>query len=360
VNALFDRHPRLAAALPRVDLALLPTPVRPLAELGRVLGGADFWLKDDALSGALYGGNKVRKLEFLLGRAVADGRRKVMTFGYAGSNHAAATAVYAARHGLRCISMFLPQETAPYARRNLLAGLGAGAELHEAPTEARLALLSLFCLARHGLADGRLPMVIPAGGSSPLGVVGFVAAGFELAADIERGRLPRPRAVHVAAGTLGTAVGLAIGLRAAGSPLRVVATRVTALRNANERKAATLFRRTVALLHGADPTFPALDPRPEDLELRHDQFGPGYALPTDACRRAVALAVEHEELRLDPTYTGKAMASMIADTEGKKARGPVLFWNTFNGRDIEPLAADLSAVPAAFRSYFEVAAATDL
>src|SRR5207253_8267827 len=157
---LFSSFARLRASLPIVRLAELPTPVRRLTRLGERIGARSLWLKDDAATSPHYGGNKVRKLELLLAAAVARRARAVMTFGYAGSNHATATAVHAARLGLRSISVLLPQENAAYLRKNLLVSLSAGAEIHEYPSRSALYGGALLTLARALLRDGALPFVI--------------------------------------------------------------------------------------------------------------------------------------------------------------------------------------------------------
>jgi 1-aminocyclopropane-1-carboxylate deaminase/D-cysteine desulfhydrase-like pyridoxal-dependent ACC family enzyme len=350
MQELMEKWPRLATTLPRRSLATLPTPVR---RLDGIVDGARLWCKDDGRSGSHYGGNKVRKLELLLARALEQRCRKVITFGYAGSNHAAATAVYARECGLRSISMLLPQAPAPYVARNLAVSVAAGAELHLAATPARLAAATAAVMARHGLLDRRLPAFIPPGGSSPAGTVGFVAAALELAEQIRRGELPPPVAIYVAAGTLGSAVGLAVGLAAAELAIPVVAVRVAEARYVNDAAAHKLFAAVVALLRGAAPDFPPLALSPAMLRIRHDCFGRGYAVPTDAGNTAVARAAA-EGLALDPTYTGKTLAALLHDVETRTAPdGPLLFWNTYNSVDLAPLADDIGPadVPAPFAPY---------
>ncbi len=355
MKELIQRWPELAG-LARVELATLPTPVRELPELARSSGPTDVWVKNDGVSGVRYGGNKVRKLELLLGRAVELGRRKVLTFGFAGSNHAAATAVYAAEAGLSSISMLLPQATAPYVQRNLLVSAGAGAELVPASSVTTMAAKAVLALARHTLTDGKIPMIIPPGGSSPLGTVGFVAAAAELAAQIERGELPRPAEIYVAAGTLGTAVGIALGLKAIGLQIPVSAVRVVDANYVNERAAAKLFTGTLKVLRRAAPGFPEVSLEPGDLRIRNDQFGLGYAIATEAGTAAMTRAQDLAGLALDPTYTGKTMAALLADvSRGDESPGPLLFWNTYNSVDLRDAAARVSPedLPAAFRGYFE-------
>ncbi len=356
MNSLFTRYPRLAETLPHLPLGDFPTPVAPLPRVGGQIGVPHLYVKRDDLSAALYGGNKVRKLEFLLARALRDGRKWVMTFGAAGSNHALATVLYAREAGLRGISMLIPQPNARYVRRNLLMSYVAGAELHHSGGVVSVVFASLYHYLRHAVRDGRFPMLIPPGGTSPLGVVGFVAAAFELREQIEAGLVPEPDRLYVASGTMGTAMGLLLGVVAAGLRARVVAVRVTPPQFTSMRKARRLFRAANRLLHEAAPSFP-LFPFPEErLEFRDEFYGGEYARYTEEGMRAVRLAREQEGLAIEGTYTGKTFAAILADAAAARLSGQtVLFWNTYNSRDFGPAiaTADYRLLPPSVHRYFE-------
>lgn len=355
---LLRRFPGLAGRLPHVRIGELPTPLRKLDALPRAIGGTGvlptIYLKDDGASSPLYGGNKVRKLELLLAEAKRRGASEVMTFGFAGSNHAAATAVHAETLGLRSISMLLPQANASYVARNLAASTAAGAELHYYRTVPGLMAGVIRQTAAHQVRTGRRPFVIAPGGSSPLGTVGFVAAAFELVDQLERDALAPPDVVYVALGSGGTAVGLALGLAVAGVPTRVVAVRVTESKHANPHKAAKLWRDTVALLRDAAPQFPALEPDPARLAFRDDFFGSGYAIATPPAQEAIELMRAREGVRLDVAYTGKALACLIEDSRrGVLAGKTALFWNTYNAADLSSLVArvTIDRLPPGLRPY---------
>ncbi len=355
---LFERFPRLGERLPLVELADLPTPVRPLSQLGTVIGGGPLWLKDDGPSSAHYGGNKVRKLELLLAAAKARRARTVMTFGYAGSNHATATAVHAARIGLGSISMLLPQENAAYLRKNLLVSASVGAEIHEYPSQVALAAAAAFTLLRCRLRDGSMPFVIAPGGSSELGTVGFVNAAFELAAQASDGLLPLPRQIYAAAGSLGTVVGLGIGFAALALPVRIIGVRVVDERYVNPSRAQVLWQKTVRLLRSGDPSFPEVGSFAEHVELRSEFFGGLYARVTEAGEEARALAGAHEGLDLDITYTAKALACLVADARAGRLGGePVMFWNTVSTvpPDSLPSGAAPQDLPRRLQRYFDPA-----
>lgn len=356
MNSLFAAYPRMAERLPFLPLGDFPTPLMPLKGLADTIGAAGLYAKRDDLSAALYGGNKVRKLEFLLGHALRDGRKRVMTFGAAGSNHALATALYAREAGLGSISMLIPQPNAHYVRSNLLMSHAAGAELHHSGSMVSVVFASLYQYLHHAVRDRRFPMLIPPGGTSPTGMVGFVSAGFELRQQIDDGVLPEPDRLYVASGTMGTVIGLLLGVVAAGLRTRVVAVRVTQPQFTSMRKARRFFRATNALLHRADPSFPEF-PFPEDrLEFRHEFYGGEYARYTPEGMRAVRLLHDAEGLKLEGTYTGKTFAAIIADAQSGILKDRIgLFWNTYNSRDFSGAIAsiDYRELPRAFYRYFE-------
>ena len=355
MDALFRRYPALQGRLPYVRLAELPTPLVAAPALADAIGAGELFIKDDGVSAPAYGGNKIRKLELLLGLAKAQRRRRVITFGYAGSNHATATAHAAASLGMTSVSMLLPQANEPYVGRNLLVSQAAGASFHLHGSVPRLAASTVGRWLASTVADRRPPAVIPPGGSSPLGTVGYVAAAFELAEQVEAGLAPWPAAIYVAAGSLGTAVGLALGLEALGAPTRVVAVRVAATEYVNARLAARLATRTANLLdrHEVSVRYPFASS--ERLEIREGFFGAGYAIATDQGREAARTVADTAGLSVDPSYTAKTLAALIADARGGRLAGPTVFWNTYNQRDTAPLtaAADAAALPPGLRAYVD-------
>lgn len=353
---LFQQYPLLARRLPYVSLGEFPTPVQPLTTFGEAIGAPHLFVKRDDLSGRLYGGNKVRKLEFLLARAKLGGAHEVITFGGAGSNHALATAIYAREMGLGSISMVVPQPNAHAVRRNLLMSHAVGAQLHQQNNEARLVADMLRQMVARKLARGRFPHIVPLGGTSPYGTIGFVNAAFELKQQIKDGLMPEPDFIYCALGTCGTAVGLALGLRAARLKTKVVAVRVVDKKRANRMLVQHAYRAANALLHRHDPLFPLVPWESDRLRLRDDFFGGEYGLYTPAGREAIDALYEAESLKLECTYTGKALAALVDDTgRGRLRDKVVLFWNTYNSRD---LTADIAGVdyrdlPPAFHRYFE-------
>lgn len=353
---LFEQYPSLKDKIPHVSLGEFPTPVHHLCKLGAEIGADHLYLKHDGLSGSLYGGNKIRKLEFLLADALGKRAKEVLTFGFAGSNHALATAVYAQKLGLKCINILLAQPNARYVRRNLLLSHVCGAEIHHYKNETAAYIPTFIMLFGRLFKHGKFPYLIPPGGSSPTGVMGYVNAGFELTKQVAKGLLPEPDHVIVPLGTMGTAVGLLIGLRAAGLSTRVVSVRVVDDKFANREKFTKLFRKTLALVHSLDPSFPQVKIADDDVDITHDFFGEQYARFTEQGMSAVNLVEKCEGIKLEGTYTGKAMAALIDRIRNYGLNNKVtLFWNTYNARDFSDTVkgVDYQRLPEDFHRYFE-------
>jgi D-cysteine desulfhydrase len=353
---LFDMLPGLSRALPHVSLGDFPTPLTPAQRLGRQLELEALYIKRDDLSGPEYGGNKVRKLEFLLADALRCGAAEVLTFGYAGSNHATATAIYAKRLGMRGISMLLPQPNSHAVRRNLLASYRAGAELHEQATKLRLGLDTLRQSMRHGLSRGKRPYVIPAGGSSPLGMAGFVNAALELKRQIDDGLMPLPDVIYLPVGSMGSAAGLLIGLKLCGLSTRLAPIRVIDSATASPAAFKALTHRTWAFLRRCDASFPTVEFGDHAFDVRDDYFGERYALYTPEGVEAAELMHAREGILLDGTYTAKALAALIGDARaGRLAGKTVVFWNTYNSRDLSRGLSEIDyhELPRKFHRYFE-------
>jgi D-cysteine desulfhydrase len=352
--ALFERYPRLADTLPWHPLGAWPTPVQQAAPGFTGDACAGLWLKRDDRCAEPYGGNKVRKLEFLLADALERGCRGVFTFGVAGSNHALATAVYAAALGLEARLLLTPQSNSSFVGRNLRMGRWAGAQHVHCPSEAA-ARNAARALALRGGPHGAYYRV-PGGGSSALGAVGFVNAGLELAAQVRAGVMPAPDKIYLALGTMGTAAGLALGLAAAGLQTRLVLVRVVREDIASPQRFRALYQGAARLLHRADPRFPLLPLERGRIEVRHDFIGPGYARFTTAGMAALREARAAFDIGLEGTYTGKAFAALLADLRaGRLAGQQALFWNTYNGQPLPAaaLALDYHALPTPFHRYFE-------
>ena len=308
--------------LPRLRLGEAPTPVRRL-ELGE---GADLWLKDDGAF-APHGGNKARKLEWLLADARRRGARIVITGGAIATNHGLAVARYAADLGMRPVLILVPQPEDDHVRAQLAAIQETGAEIHFAGGLLRGLAAGLRELASHAASDPAPPYFMPPGGSTPRGCAGYVCAGLELGRQVRDGELPEPERLVVAAGTGGTAAGLLLGMRLAGLRTRLVAVLVNDITPVKAKTIARLANRTAMFLRRGGAQVPAFACGAGDLDLPRQWLGDGNGHPTPegaaAIERFAAAGV-----RLEPVYTAKAAAAALA-LRSERDAGPLLYWQTY-------------------------------
>lgn len=310
---------------PRVSLARLPTPIERLDRLSAQLQGPTIYVKRDDETGLGLGGNKLRKLEFLLGEALARGADTVLTVGAMQSNHARQTAAACARLGLAC-ELILRRGTraseAYLTSGNVLLDRLFGAHLRviDAASNREEAMAAR---AQELRAAGRIPYCIPVGGSCTTGDLGYAACAEEVLAQARALNIEFAAAI-VATGSGGTHAGLVAGLHALGSPLPVIGVAVEGSRDEQE---SLVFRQ-------AEETARALGtaaaPARERIFVVDEYVGPGYARPTESMREALRLFGSLEGLVLDPVYTGKAAAG-LTDLVRRGRFGPgesVLFIHT--------------------------------
>jgi D-cysteine desulfhydrase len=324
---LHERFPQLRDTLPHVALGERPTPVRPLPGLSE--GRAPVWLKDDGLFGdGGWGGNKVRKLEWILPEARRRGAHTLLSVGGLGTNWGLAAALYAREQGLDAALALVDQPVDDHVRAQLGRLQLCGAALHFTHTKART-IASIPWLALRHSSGGRPPYVLPVGGSSAIGALGYVEASFELAAQIREGKLPEPSHVVTPLGSGGTTAGLALGLRLAELRTRVVGVVVNDALRLDARTMVRLTRRTERLLRRRGARFPPVALDEADVTIVRDWLGAGYGHGTPDGTQAQRLASEREGLLLDPVYTAKAMAALLAmNAEERFGDGPVLYLHT--------------------------------
>jgi D-cysteine desulfhydrase len=334
---LFELFPKLSQAVPRVELGAFPTPVESLGALARELGASDSdaWIKRDDISSAVYGGNKVRTLELLLGQARARGHTSVLATGAFGSNHALATALHAPRVGLTASALLFPQPVSEAAFLNLRALADSGALLHALPHWSAFPLGLAWMRVRTGPA----PYVMLPGGATPLGALGYVSAGLELGRQIAAGELPVPRRVIVAVGSTCTSAGLLLGLALAAhfriglEPAtlpRLTSVRVSPWPVTSRLRILRLAARTAQLLRElAGPDVPRLDSAALGARFEVDgrYLGPGYGEPSAAGSQAEAQWLRLGLPPLDGTYSAKAAARVVFGLRAREP-GPTLFWST--------------------------------
>jgi 1-aminocyclopropane-1-carboxylate deaminase/D-cysteine desulfhydrase-like pyridoxal-dependent ACC family enzyme len=307
------------ARLPRFPLIDGPSPLQQLPRFSAALGGAvDIWIKREDLLPLAFGGNKLRNLEFLVGEALAAGADTLVTSGRRWSNHCRLTAAAGAKAGL-AVHLVLggPPSSPPGPNERLDALLGA--TIHVAATDARDDREALVArVAEDVRAAGKRPYVVPVGGSGPTGSAGQVLAGIEAARQAKAAGISISVVVLPSA-TGGTQAGALAGLRFAGSEARVVGVAVAA-------PADELRPVVVRLLGGLAPLVgQAVDPA--EIDLTDDQRGPDYGVATAAAQEATELLARTEGILVDPIYTAKALAELVARTRDGRLMGTVVFWH---------------------------------
>lgn len=309
----------MAFPVPRADVGRFPTPVEAMPSLGGELGVPDLLVKRDDRTGDPYGGNKVRKLDFLLGDALDRNCERVFTSGGVGSNHVLATCTYAREVGLRPEAVQFPQTVTDHVRENLLAIAATDPDLTLSGSELRLPLHLLR--ARLAARFDAALYYVPPGGSSAVGALGFVAAARELERQVRAGDCPEPDVIVVPASSGGTLAGLRVGLDRTDLETRVVGVRVIERYVVNRWSVARLARKTATLLSDGERTAYGR----QDVDLLSGYLGDGYGVPTSAGETAQKLAADYG-LVLDPTYTAKTVAALADHFDDET----VLYWHTLS------------------------------
>jgi L-cysteate sulfo-lyase len=295
------------AKFPRLRFAHLPTPLEPMTNLSRLLDGPNLWVKRDDCTGLAGGGNKTRKLEFLMADAEQHGADTIITQGAVQSNHARQTAAIAAKLGYECY-LLLENRTGSndpdfLANGNVLLDDIYNARLSNFPagTDMNQEMLGL---AEELRAAGKNPYIIPGGGSNRIGALGYVDAAYELVWQCNDQGLKVDHIVH-ATGSTGTQAGLVTGLTAIHSGINLMGISVRTPKEAQEENVYRLACETADFIGSSG----ALNR--SDVVANSDYVGEGYGIPTDGMIEAVEMTARHESILLDPVYSGKGMAGLI-------------------------------------------------
>jgi D-cysteine desulfhydrase len=314
--------PPAIVALPRFRLLEGQSPLTRLARFSDALGGgADIWIKREDLLPLAFGGNKLRNLEFLVGAALGEGADTLVTSGRRWSNHCRLTAAAGAKAGLEVhLALTGPGRPPGDEGPNQVLDELLGATVHVTNGEDRAERAALVASVVGRLrADGRRPFVIDVGGSGPIGASGQVLAGLEVAEQLAAASIGEATLV-IPSATGGTQAGLLAGLALAAPPAhRVLGIAVAA-------PAAELRPKVEGILEGLVP-LAGLRVTSGEIELTDDQLGDGYGKPTEAALEATRLLARTEGILVDPIYTAKALAGLIARVRDGRLRGPVVFWH---------------------------------
>lgn len=299
-------------SLPRIPLAITPTPLLPAARLSEAIG-KEIWFKRDDLTGLGLGGNKVRGLEFLLADALAQGCDTLVTGAGPQSNWAMLAALAARRVGLDPHLVFYGAPRTPTGNHHLADLAGATVTFTGDPDRASVDP-ALDATADRLRFEGRRPYVLPRGGATPLGAVGYVRACLELAEQLLQAQL-WPAQLWLATGSCATQAGLVAGARWLGLPYQVTGVTVS-------RPRGECVERVAELAAGAAKLIGAPEPGAGDVAVRGGHLGPGYGQRSAEGDAAAALVARTESVFLDPVFGAKAMAALIA---AEPAGGPVVF-----------------------------------
>lgn len=347
---LLTAYPKLAQVLPFKELCTLPTPVKRLEEAGKALNLPDLYVKRDDLTAEPFGGQKVRTLEFLLGAASKNDMHVVM--GLPGTSMALASTLYAKQLKLPVKTILLHTRPTEEAQRNLRYFQHLKADLLPADDLAEAEKYKSAVREKHD----NVTMLNP---NTPLGMLGYINAAFELKQQIDEGLLPKPDYLFVSTVLLGTATGLMLGLRAAKLHVQVCAAYINAANFADRQQVRSnmvkLFDEAVKFLREKDDTFPKLKLSPFEIMLRADKKDEaGQAVKQG--QTWVPRFKNMEDIELELTWTAPTIAMLERESERGFLKGKkVLYWHTQNSRPYPQAVAEVDhkTLPEAFHSYFE-------
>jgi D-cysteine desulfhydrase family pyridoxal phosphate-dependent enzyme len=345
-SAPVSRVQTALARQPRITLATLPTPIHDAVRLRDALGGPSscprILIKRDDLTTLGLGGNKARKLEYLVADALAKGATTLVTTGAVQSNHARMTAAAACVAGLRCVLVLTATSESPALAGNLLLDRLYGATVRLVPAiDPMLAVGQDEAVVAEVVAEeeaqGRRPYVIPVGGSSGIGVFGYISGSAELVDQLSTMEIS-PTRLYYASGSRGTQAGLTLGAKLCAAPYQVYGVAVSAGEPEKIERAKRIANDAATRLE-----------LPERLELAdlvtdQDYIGDGYGIPTAGGMEAISLLARTEAILLDPCYTSKAMAALVAHVRSGELKPadtvaflhtggmPAIFTEEFAGR----------------------------
>jgi D-cysteine desulfhydrase len=315
---LFERFPQLQR-IPTVQLCTLPSTVERVT-----LDDATFWIKRDDINAPEFGGNKVRSLEFLLGRLKPG--KPILTLGGAGSTHVLATAIHAGQMGSPVVGMRWQHDMNPTADR-----ISALTQQYCHTTRVASTAIGAMCRALVYRLTHNVHY-IAAGGSAPLGVLAQVNAAFELIEQVKRGVLPHPARIVIPLGSGGTIAGLALGLLIENFDTMLIGVQVAPAITANRLRIARLMRRTARLIERmVGERLPPVSMK--RVAVVRDVYAGGYGRPYPDAVLAAQQLKEQAGIWLDETYSAKAF--VVARELARADERPTLFWNTFDGRVLE-------------------------
>lgn len=353
---LHQLHPSLNQVVQPINLGINQTPIENLVHFQKSFNIKSLWMKRDDLNHPIYGGNKIRKLEYLL--AQANQHKKITTFGYTGSNHCVATSFFAKQLKIPCQAILLHQANSYYLRENLMWHARLGTTLLRPKELLRIKNSNPWSSIKRHYHGEEGTLYIPPGGTNHLSTLGFINAAFELKIQLEKENIPEPDHIYVPCGTIGTFLGLIIGCRLAGMKTQVIGTRVVS---------KSLVTSRVILNHlqsfnevGKKWGLPDLTWTRAHYRVHQDSFGKAYGKFFPSSSHLVEQLYDSEQILLEGCYTGKNLNAIKLDSDlDLLANKNVMIWNTFHQHtpcllDSQGQAPmDLSVLPKSFHKYFQ-------
>ena len=363
---IFEKYPKLEGNVPWTSLLTnLPTDVDRLQNLEQEIGleTGKIFLKRDDKDHHIYGGNKLRKFEFIFGNALKKDKKGIMTMGGVGTNHGLAAAIVCQELGLECNLFLFPQSLTWHVQRSLLLYDHFGAKLHlgknDVFTLLKMAFFRLFHPKQYFMLPGGTPLF---GFGTSLGTVGFINAIFELKSQIDKEIIPEPDEIFIAGGSTGTGAGLVAGCKLLGLKTRVNIIAVYPELVSNPKSVRRNANKALKYLKKQDSSIPKIKITENDFKFIKGYLGSDYGIKTVRSQDAVDLVRELEgkekDFSLETTYTGKAMAAMLDFLKKKENQAKnVLFWNTYNSNDLDAYLRetqfDYEKLPEEFHKFFE-------
>ncbi|MFX0009308.1 MAG: 1-aminocyclopropane-1-carboxylate deaminase/D-cysteine desulfhydrase [Candidatus Hermodarchaeota archaeon] len=364
--ALFEHYPNLKNKVPWVKLLTqIPTKVERLTELEKYseMGSGKIYIKRDDKDHHIYGGNKLRKFEFIFGKVLKMKRKAVVTNGGIGTNHGLACAIVCRELNLKCDLFLFQQPLTWHVQRSLLLFDYFGAKLHlgtgDIGTFVKFIFFKLFHPKYFLMFPGGSPLF---GIGSSLGTIGFANAVFELKKQIDDGIIPEPDALFVPGGSVGTAAGLVAGCKLLGLKTKVHIVAVYTNLTSNPSSVVKNANKALKYLRKQDKAIPLMEVVEDDFEFITGYLGTGYGIKTMRGQTAVDKIYELEgklkDFKLETTYTGKAMAALLDCLEKPDYKDKnILFWNTYNSNDLDKYLRETKyeykKLPNEFHKFYE-------
>ncbi len=339
---LYKKFPELGGNIPWLSVGTFPTPVGRLYNLEKAMGLSDIWIKRDDLCGELYGGNKVRTLEFSLADAIKTESELIFTYSALGSNWPLACVIYSKLHNIPTDVFFLPYPMDPVKEANLRLTHDLANRVFSAKS-----LFTFPWILGSNLIKAkrnRRVYLMPPGGVSAVTTLGYINAVLELKEQCDKGEMPIPDFVFCALGSGGTAAGLSIGLGMVGWSTQVVAVRVVDLIVANRLILNRLIRKTLAAMKTNGARLSSSANWGANIRIEHRYFGKGYGVATVKGDESIEVMRSEEDQLLDTTYTAKACGAMLEMAHREPCKGKtLLFWQTLNSRPLDEVAKRMAS-----------------